>query len=131
MRKVRINRAKWRSGDCSHGGNSAYQSGYGDTALINDEGFRCCLGFAACQLGKISLKSILNLSTPEELPRVITPLSERTEYGVRDTRFTTTCIEINDDQDITQKQRESKLKRKFKTKNIQLEFYGEYGVWVN
>jgi hypothetical protein len=122
MRKVRINRTKWRSG-----GEGLKASGKGETELYNKEGFSCCLGFASHQLAKCNKDKLKGESFPCFLDKVITPLTERDRFNyVVDTDFTTECVAINDDEIITRKQREAKLKRKFKANDLELEFYGEY-----
>jgi hypothetical protein len=122
MRKVRINRAKWRSG--YYGPNS---SGKGETQLYNEEGFSCCLGFASHQLAKCNKDKLEGEAFPCGLDKVITPLTIRDRHNdIVDTSFTIQCISINDDERITRKQREAKLKRKFKDNDLELEFYDEY-----
>lgn len=44
--KFTINEDTWRCG-----GYSANQHGKGPTELLNNEGYMCCLGHIACQLG--------------------------------------------------------------------------------
>lgn len=126
MKKVRINRAKWRSG----GDLSESYTGEGDTYLVNDEGYRCCLGFACHQLSNLNLQQLTCIAEPGGLQTVIPLLNYiDNDYGwncMENTDFSDECVAINDDATITSKQREYKLKRKFKANGIELEFYGEY-----
>ena len=121
-RKVRINRAKWRTGNDGH--NS---TGKGETLLLNPEGYMCCLGFAAKQLGKVSNAIVMDNGQPEDLGRVITPLTKRQIFGIIcNTEFADQCVGVNDDSRLTRKQRERNLIRKFNAQGIDLEFFGKY-----
>jgi len=122
-KKVRINRFKWRTGDDAPG----LHTGEGTTSLLNEEGFMCCLGFAAKQIGKISNEKIRHYGEPDDIGTVISPLTEKNEAGfICNTKFTGDCIKVNDDTKITRKQRERKLIDKFNATGIDLEFFGTY-----
>ena len=56
-----INRARWRTG-----GMEDDSTGKSYTALLNDKGYMCCLGFRCEQMG-IPKKDLLGLSSPEDL----------------------------------------------------------------
>ena len=114
-----IDRAKWRTGGCSH-----IQTGEGRTALLNDNGFMCCLGFRCHQLG-IPEKDLLGYVSPGGLSEnwVIPDLIN--SVG-NDTDFTTTAMEINDDDCITQKVREKEITEHFATIGVTVEFKGKY-----
>lgn len=119
---VRINRAKWRSG-----GSSEKATGKGSIALLNQQGYMCCLGFAAHQLCRKSKNILLNKNNPDELDRIVLPLTKKSKGGfIYDTTFSAECINVNDDRFITRKQRERKLIRKFNAQGIDLQFYGKY-----
>ncbi len=117
---VKINRAKWRSGQ-----NGDLHTGKGEARLLNGEGFMCCLGFAAHQLGRINKGKMLDIVQPEDLDKVITPLSYKGVF-ICNTKFSEECITLNDDRKITRKQRERRLIRKFNAQGIDLKFHGEY-----
>lgn len=121
-KKVRINRARWRTG---HNGPNA--TGRGETLLLNPEGYMCCLGFAAKQLGKIPNARVMDSGEPDDLKCVITPLTKRKSSGfICNTEFSNKCVRVNDDSSLTRKQRERNLIRKFNAEGIELEFFGNY-----
>jgi len=114
-----IDRAKWRTAT----------SGKGDTRLLNEEGFMCCLGFRCNQMG-IPKKELLNKTSPSDLYM---------NWGIPDlidmefwkgidfnTDFSNEAIRINDNSEITSEEREKKIKEHFKTKDIEVVFIGEY-----
>lgn len=117
-KKVKINRKKWLRG--MKDGDKKKKC----PVLLNDEGQRCCLGFAICQIGKIKKDKILEELTPQDLDFQVSPFSYRDENYIENSKFTKECMGINDDEYINEKQREYKLRRKFKSKGIDLEFYG-------
>jgi len=122
-KKVRINRFKWRTGEEAPG----LHTGEGSTLLLNEEGFMCCLGFAAKQIGKISNEKVMRCGEPDGIGTVISPLTEKNGAGfICNTKFTEDCVTVNDDTKITRKQRERKLIRKFNAAGIDLEFFGTY-----
>ena len=114
-----IDRAKWRTGGYSH-----IQTGEGGTALLNNDGFMCCLGFRCHQMG-IPKKDLLGKEVPETLSKnwVIPDLID--SVG-NDTDFTNTAIEINDDRDITREEREKEITEHFATIGVTVEFKGKY-----
>lgn len=119
---VKINRAKWRTG-----GHNEGQSGEGETRLLNQEGYMCCLGFASHQIGKMAKETLEGAIMPSSLGRVISPLVKRSESGkCINTRFSNECAHLNDSNSITRKQREYRLKRKFNAQGIDLQFVGKY-----
>ena len=128
MRKVRINRAKWRCGGfLGHGSKSGSSDIFDPSSTyLNDGEFRCCLGFAANQLGRVSYKDMLYLYSPAALSKKIEPFSENDGSFLNNTKFAHQCMIVNDDASISNKMREYKLKRKFKSQDIDLQFYGKY-----
>jgi hypothetical protein len=116
-----INRAKWRTGgDPTPIG---FSTGKGATALLNGEGFMCCLGFRCHQMG-IPKKDLLSISSPGgittdwDIPDLIDSRG--------DTTFTNEAIGINDNCGITSEEREKQITEHFATIGVTVEFKGKY-----
>lgn len=125
MRSVRINRAKWRAGQDSH--DPKKSCGYGDTLLINDEGFKCCLGFACQQLSRKPINFIIGRGEPEQTGLVISPFTKRDKNGdAVNTPLVDEAISINDSYATTLKSKEKALIKLFAKYDLDLEFFGEY-----
>lgn len=124
--KFVVNRSKWRAGD--YGDNAI---GEGPTSLRNADGFMCCLGHCALQLGA-KPKEIINCSMPNEITdkngnyKVIPVIAVKFsgEGYCRDSSLSEQAAEINDDKKLTQAQRERKLKTLFSKFKHKLEFVG-------
>ena len=114
-----INRAKWRTG-----GDSRIQTGEGSTKLLNNDGFMCCLGFRCHQMG-IPKKDLLGNGCPEQLANNWTIPDLINAVG-NDTDFTSTAMEINDNDCITQEEREKEITEHFATIGVTVEFKGKY-----
>lgn len=123
--KFKIYRKKWRCGDT---GKFGYEShGVGSTALLNDEGYMCCLGQCANQLG-VRKQKLLDRSTPEDIDFVLYKkrnIPVLTILG-HDSKFSMHAIEINDESNTTLEQKEKLLKRLFSKFKHQVEFVGQY-----
>ena len=115
-----IDRAKWRTG-----GDSRIQTGEGSTKLLNNDGFMCCLGFRCHQMG-IPKKDLLGKGCPEQLANNWTIPDLIDSVVGYDTDFTTTAIEINDSDAITQEEREKEITEHFATIGVTVEFKGKY-----
>lgn len=125
MRSIKINRAKWRSGGYSSDAKKA--CGIGDTRLLNGKGFMCCLGFATQQLARKSKDTFEDVTLPQNLKYVISKLTYKDEYDRKvATPLTDKAVDINDNEDITLKQRESRLIKLFAKHGLELTFFGEY-----
>jgi hypothetical protein len=116
-----IDRSKWRTGG-DIGTNN--ETGKGATALLNKQGFMCCLGFRCNQMG-IPKRLLLNMGTPEDIQDWNIPDLVDEEDG-KDTTFVRDAVEINDDYSLTSKEREKKIIEHFATKDIKVEFVGSY-----
>ena len=123
---ITIDRAKWRTGD-DHGPNI---TGYGQTELLNKEGFKCCLGFLCQQVSKKKVKGRL---TPSDMGCSIPELNELRyvcRYNSDDKYFDTVlsnkAMNINDDEDTDPKEKERLLKELFKDTRYKLVFKGKY-----
>jgi transcription elongation factor Elf1 len=125
--EVVINRATWRTG-----GNSNKRTGKGDTRLLNDEGYMCCLGFiSSCYLKtkkKNSKKTILNAYEPQCLNCLIPELNNKMdEYDqFFDTQLSDRAMKINDDIKLKPETKEKKIKELFKNSMYKLKFVGEF-----
>lgn len=120
-RVVVIDRRTWRYG--GHGLTSLY----GKTQLLNDEGFRCCLGFALQQLEGLSDEELLHEGSPASLNRDMKVFTIRTHSSQPDNSdFSYKAIYMNDDALLTKSDREAELVRLGKEVGIAFEFVGEY-----
>jgi len=102
-----IDRAKWRTAT----------SGKGDTRLLNEEGFMCCLGFRCFQMG-IPEKDLLNKLSPGQLAENwdIPDLINHEFGGIYlNSDFSNDAILLNDSSSITSEEREKKIKEHFNT----------------
>ena len=128
--KFTIPRNKWRN---SHHGK-------GTTLLLNREGYQCCLGFCAEQLG-IEHKTLLNKSNPYSLiawcnyfdtNRIfVTGVTVDAKQGFSmeaHTPLTNRAITINDSDTYDLQLKEQLLTKLFEEHGHELEFVGEYEV---
>lgn len=122
-----IDRAKWRTGHYSDN-----RTGRGDTQLLNDEGYMCCLGFRCLQMG-VPEDELLNVTSPGDLGRkwqvpdlVLKKPKINGGHKDYDTDFSYEAMDINDDIHLTPKEREQKIIKHFAKKNIIVEFVGKY-----
>jgi hypothetical protein len=116
-----INRAKWKTGGS---GKDVKGHGLGTTCLLNSTGFQCCLGFRCQQMG-IPRKHLLHRGAPCSLESRYDIPDLITEDG-KNSDFTNKAIEINDSVKLTHEERERQLIEWFATKDIIVEFKGEY-----
>lgn len=123
-----VDRGTWRFG------GDKYNSARGYTALMNEKGLRCCLGFVASQLG-VSDDRLIEAGIPEELRDncglmgvcELPPLTvDKYRTGsVSDTELSAKAMAINDD-DLTHQQREQQLTELFNSHGYGLTFEGAY-----
>lgn len=118
IKTVVIDRSKWRTGFLSENA-----TGQGPTKLRNSEGCQCCLGFISEACG-ISAKDTFDKFWPQSTDKLIPYLTEEYEFGIKDTALSEAAMEINDNADTTQAEKEVALKELFAGK-INLEFVGE------
>lgn len=120
--EVVIDRAKWRTG-----GNGPKKTGKGKTQLLNSSGYKCCLGFL-CEAVGVE-KSIKKIGNPAylkiKIPEITTPIPALAG-GIANTLLSRDAMEINDDTELSPRQKEEKLKRLFKDSCYRLKFVGEY-----
>lgn len=121
--KIVIDRSKWRTGD-----KGLNATGKGTTALLNDEGCKCCLGFIAQQITK---KGIKNSGDPSDCEFSIPLLNFKEKSFIYDSYFwkntdlSINAIVINDSGSTTLKEKEEALKKLFKDTPISLKFVGK------
>jgi hypothetical protein len=122
--KVTIDRANWRCGK-----DGPFKHGCGDTMLLNDSGYMCCLGF----ITKTAAPNvpILGTGVPNDLDEPVHDLSKlvRDEDGdiaLEHTLLTNSAIDINDNEELTHAERELALLELFKHSAYSIEFVGAY-----
>ena len=138
---VRINRSKWRFGG---GGFYDFDKDertldrlLGKTALLNSEGYKCCLGFAVKQLiptvkqfdleGRYNPGDLVLTKPVKSFKNAHLLLNDEGGSKV----WTEDAVCINDDFDENDdrpslEDRENKLIALFKENGVTLEFYGKY-----
>lgn len=126
-----IDRSKWKCGNGPCLTTAKHERGLGDTHLLNDAGFMCCLGFVSRQLG-CKKSEILDLSEPCSLADTCGKnldgvLLEANDFGrLAHSTLTIEAMAINDSPRLTPQKRESKLRKLFKTHGFILRFFGRY-----
>ena len=112
----------WRCGD-----NGDYKFGEGNTALLNDEGFMCCLGQVALQLD-VHEADLLGKGEPDQLDIDIELLTiryngdEEEEFIIANSVLSLDAMRINDSTESTVSQKMKELKELFNDKGYDLEF---------
>lgn len=121
LKVLRIDRAKWRTGS-----ESKNTTGKGDTQLLNDKGYMCCLGFYCNQTG-IPKTKLLDVPTPDGISIVGATLDVPllTENGV-ETKTCSKAMSINDKGNIAAQKREDMLKELFKDVGVKVVITGKY-----
>lgn len=122
-----IDRSKWRCGN--YGPNAV---GFGDTELLNEEGYMCCLGQIACQL-KWPKEVIRYQGEPSECDiedkKVNKSILTREIGGyskiIANSEFANEAIDINDNEDTTVKEKEKALKELAKEHGLKIKFVGK------
>jgi hypothetical protein len=120
--KLILDYSKWRSG-----GNEENMVGKGEVALLNKEGFMCCLGQWCHQLG-ISEQLLFQQGEPYELRQKIEHFTYGDEVSFMDegdyianTELSTTAIGINDNPDTTPEEKIKELSQLLESEGIELE----------
>jgi len=114
----------WRCGD-----NGKYKLGEGNTALLNDEGFMCCLGQVALQLD-VHEADLLGVGEPEGVESdtilgllVTNEWDEDSENDIKhNTVLSSEAMGINDNGNTTIETKINDLKELFKADGYGLEF---------
>lgn len=123
-KKFIIDRSTWRCG----GHSNKNTIGLGDTNLLNSEGFMCCLGQIAEQLG-VPRMDMKFLGYPSDVGRKIPFLNEEGEIDFGDGTSEPTTINtplshvammINDDSNLTLEEIEKELQELFNKHGLEL-----------
>ena len=117
-----INRAKWRTGGDPI--SIAFSTGKGSTALLNNHGYMCCLGFRCHQMG-IPKKELLYRTTPGSIA-TNWDIPDLLDSRGNNTQFTNKAVGINDDNRLTSEEREKSITKHFATIGVTVEFTGKY-----
>lgn len=113
MKKFTVKRSRW-----ARGGNN------GKSRLLNEDGNKCCLGFAICQISKhIPVERLLNMGCPNNVFSKESFLTYVDEDGiVNDNLLADYAMAINDDHLMLDKMREQELKKLFREHKIIIKF---------
>lgn len=119
MKTLTIDRKKWVNGNnCSY----SYNPTAGISALLNREGYMCCLGFACMQLLGKSEAEISCVSYPFDLNE-LSIFTEKDSYGqYNHTRLASMAASINDNRLTTREYKEEALIDLFAQYDIKVEF---------
>jgi len=116
MKKFTVKRKKW-----ARGGQN------GEAALLNRQGCMCCLGFAANQISRIPKKQLADEGEPCNVYKAssfltIAERNEDCELDIVNNDLSHKAIVINDDEDISDRLREEKLKKLFRKHGVLVKF---------
>lgn len=118
MKTLILDEKTWRCGQESGPSSSR---GKGDTALINEEGFKCCLGQFSTQLKKeVELED--HMTNPRDTNLVIPFLTRKLNNSIKDTKLSSAAMTINDDPATTVGKKVVQLKRLFKSRGLKIVF---------
>lgn len=107
MNKLKLDVHTWKSGGCGY-----CRTGLGVTFLKNNQGFMCCLGQFAKQLG-VKDECLLGVAILKDLSVNIPDL-------LNNTRWCDEAIDINDIENTSVKERIKNLKKHCKKNDIEL-----------
>lgn len=119
MKTLTLDYSKWRAGGTSVFSSKENEIGQGDTRLLNESGFMCCLGQFALQCD-FSVEEIIRKNGPCDLRKEMPLFNQSGEYGFVNTSLACKCIGINDDRTTTYKQKIFSLHRLLKEHGIEL-----------
>ena len=122
MKKIKkktltLDLSTWRCGGVNN--VLPYGLGRGDTELLNNKNYMCCLGQFALQLG-MKREDILYVGTPLEVGKSIPLLSNRREGGLSNTVLSSNCMIINDNELTTIDEKILLIRKELKKKGITL-----------
>ncbi len=123
MKTLVLDYAKWRAGGHDYNGENPNVVGSGGIALLNKEGFMCCLGQFSPQLNpEVTEEDMLGNNNPCHLKKSIPLLNEyRHTVFQSDTELARTAMQINDDNTLDTETRISKIKELFATVDYEVE----------
>src|SRR5688572_2747286 len=131
MREFTIDRSKWRCGGGTPTADSKKmkptERGLGPVKLLNHDGFQCCLGQIAEQMG-VPREELLDVGAPEDIQEGFEPLKGLLIGGYlgKNTRLSTEAMKVNDDTSIDDAARENDLALLFGEADCKIAFIGEY-----
>lgn len=128
MQQLIIDRKKWRTG----GDSVELRRLKGPTSLYNDMGYSCCLGFYCRKIGGIRNNVLLDVGSPDNLN--IKDFTKIELLVSRDSRdevydgsvFSQEAIDINDDDSLSNEEREADIIEHFKKVDIEVIFKNKY-----
>lgn len=113
--KLILDYSKWRCG----GNVGENVLGAGETRLLNEEGFCCCIGLWSKQLGA-SDEDLMGIGDPSCCKDQI-PLFVDESKAYYNSKLANDCIDINDNILTTPEQKIIQLKERLNSEGIQLE----------
>lgn len=126
--KLVLDRSKWICGQPWDNTQKENCAGQGDTELLNDYGYMCCLGQFTPQLNPAITDEELEGSIyPSGLNKKVKLLNYVKSLGYWvDTKFAKAAMSINDNADTTLSEKEEALVKLCKTNGVELEIVGDY-----
>lgn len=109
IKTLTIKRSKWGRGKT------------GGALLDKDTGLQCCLGFAALASG-VGADDIAGLCYPRDVARRIPLFNKHGRFGLCDTKLSSAAINVNDDEDLKDAQREAALRKLFASNGVRVRF---------
>lgn len=116
-----LDESTWRCGrDAEETENSR---GKGPTALLNEQGYMCCLGQFSLQLAKLKKEQLLMKSVPMYVDVYIPFLTRKSTFGIENNEFIVPpAIEINDNECTSVDEKVEKLKELFSKHGYEIKF---------
>lgn len=121
-KKLILDYSTWRCG-----GEGKNKLGEGRTALLNYEGFMCCLGQFSLQLGsEITERDLDDEAEPSDMWKLIPYLTipnenGEEEFGYYNTQLSNRAMKINDDEKTSVTEKIEQLKELFKEEEFEIE----------
>lgn len=118
--KFTVDRSKWRFGGGKHFDTK------GETQLLNNRGYMCCLGFCMKQLG-LDDNLIRDKAAPANVMLKHNDFVSCGPYGtIKNSSLSMEAMRINDNDNISGPERERRLIELFSEHGHEIEFVGEY-----
>lgn len=111
---------KWICGNPNENENKNNCHGSGDTQLLNNLNYQCCLGQFCMQAG-CTRKEIKNFASPAGLNEVITGLTAKIGGSTRNTLISEQAVNINDNRYTTIAQKVVRLRRLFSKRGYKIQ----------
>jgi hypothetical protein len=126
MKKLIIDRSRWRTGGPIPSENI---TGRGSTALQNDIGYMCCLGFW-CQQAGVPQEIYRLTATPgrlyDHMENVGSIVPELIDSEGNNTALAQKLMGVNDDSYTTPEQKEERIIKELALLGMEVEFTGKY-----